>query len=68
MPEMGGKAFIRHMKGSPKLNSIPIIVISSITNEREEEELRSSGVVMVIRKPLSPMAVMDAVEAVNNQS
>jgi CheY-like chemotaxis protein len=62
MPEMGGKAFIRHVKGSPKLNSIPIIVISSIVNDSEEENLRLEGVASIIRKPLSPMAILEAMQ------
>ena len=64
MPEMNGKTFIRHMKSSPKLFTIPVIVISSITNEREEEELRAQGVSAVIRKPLSPMMFIDAMKTI----
>jgi len=66
MPEMNGKTFIRRLKSSPKLFSIPVIVISSITNEREEEELRDQGVAGVIRKPMSPMAFMDVIKNVES--
>ncbi len=68
MPEMDGKAFIRRMKSSPRLNSIPVIVVSSMTNKKEEDDLRSRGVTVIIRKPFSPMAIMNAVDTIHNPS
>jgi two-component system, chemotaxis family, chemotaxis protein CheY len=65
MPEMDGKSLIRHLKSSPRLNAIPVIVISSITNESEEEALRSRGVAAVIRKPMSPMVIMEAIHSLD---
>ncbi len=66
MPEMNGRTLIRHLKSSPRFFSIPIIVISSITNDREENELRAHGVAAVIRKPLSPMTLREALETIES--
>lgn len=68
MPEMSGRVFIRHVKSSPRLTAIPLVVISSITNEREEEDLRGDGVAAVIRKPISPMAVMEVMQTITTES
>lgn len=68
MPEMDGKTFLRYVKASPRLNSIPVIVISSITNGTEEEALCARGVSAVIRKPMSPMMIMDAINSIASSS
>lgn len=68
MPEMDGKTLIRHIKSSPRLNLTPVIVISSITTEKEEEDLLSHGVAAVIRKPMSPMVIMEAIAAIESSS
>jgi two-component system, chemotaxis family, chemotaxis protein CheY len=64
MPEMGGKLLIKRLKSSPRLTSIPVIVVSSITNDSEEADLLARGVSAVIRKPIFPMMVMEAIESI----
>ena len=64
MPVMDGKTLLKLIKASPRLNAIPVIVISSITNEQEEDALRAGGVAAVIRKPMSPMVVMEAIQLI----
>ena len=68
MPEMNGKNLIRRIKSSPRLNLIPVIVVSSITNDAEEADLLSKGVAAIIRKPMSPMAVMEALESIKQST
>lgn len=68
MPEMDGKTLLRFIKASPKLNNIPVIVISSITNDAEEEALRAGGVAAIIRKPMSPMVIMEAIQSLDKTS
>jgi two-component system, chemotaxis family, chemotaxis protein CheY len=65
MPEMNGRSFIRRLKVSPRLNSIPVIVISSIATGDEEADLLKSGASAVIRKPISPMSIMQAIESLD---
>lgn len=65
MPEMTGQALIRRLKSSPRSCLLPVIVISSLPNEREEEYLRSLGVTAILRKPVSPMMLTAAITAMN---
>ncbi len=68
MPEMNGKSLIRRLKSSPRLTMIPVIVVSSITNDTEEADLLSKGVSAIIRKPMSPMMVMEALESIKQST
>ena len=63
MPKMDGQTFIKKLKVNDATSDIPVIVISSLGNDITERELIESGVVAVIRKPVSPekvLAVMGA--------
>ena len=65
MPEMDGETLIRHVKASPKLTGIPIIVISSAAHEGNVEKLKSHAAAAVINKPMSPTAISDAMAGLN---
>lgn len=64
MPKMDGKTFIRKLKMSPKTAGLPIVVLSSMGNEQLESELGNEKLTAVIRKPLSPAKLADALEEV----
>ncbi len=64
MPEMDGKALLKSVKSSPKLNHIPVFVITSLANPALESEMEQIGVDHVIYKPVSPPKLMMALEAV----
>jgi two-component system chemotaxis response regulator CheY len=61
MPKMDGTTFIRKLKMSEETRAIPVVVISSMSNDLLEAELLKSGVKAVIRKPISPAKVAEAV-------
>jgi two-component system chemotaxis response regulator CheY len=61
MPKMDGATFIRKLKMSDETKSIPIVVISSMSNDALEAQLLQSGVKAVIQKPISPAKVAAAV-------
>lgn len=61
MPVMDGRTLIRFMRSSPRLNAIPIIVVSSLVNESSAGELMSMGATTVLKKPLSPAAMAAAI-------
>jgi two-component system, chemotaxis family, chemotaxis protein CheY len=63
MPEMDGRTLLLHLKSSPRLHAIPVLVISSITTDHEEEVLHARGAAAVIRKPLSPLVLREALQA-----
>lgn len=61
MPKMDGMTFVWKVKMNRKLESIPIIVLSSMKNERMESGLNGLGVSSFIQKPISPAKVAEFV-------
>ena len=53
MPDMDGFEFIRNLRSMPAYASIPIIVLSSITNQEEKDTAEKLGVVAYLEKPFS---------------
>ncbi|MHC4944878.1 MAG: response regulator [Planctomycetota bacterium] len=64
MPVMDGQTFLRHVMASPKLNSVPIIFITSMGNPIRNEELVAKGAVAVLGKPLTPAALAEVIEGI----
>jgi two-component system, chemotaxis family, chemotaxis protein CheY len=54
MPEMDGESLFKRIKANPKLNEIPVVVISSIGNPAKDRQLLERGAQAVIKKPVSP--------------
>jgi len=61
MPRMDGGTFIRKLRMSDGTKRIPVVVASSMSSDTLEAELKRSGVKAVIRKPVSPAKVLEAV-------
>lgn len=61
MPKMDGSTFIKKLKKTTWTKNIPVVVISSMGNDITEQELKDNGVQAVIRKPMTPEKVRDAV-------
>lgn len=59
MPRMDGNNLIKKLKANFKTKDIPIIIISSIGNEINNEELNKMGIKGVIQKPLSPIKIVN---------
>ena len=64
MPKMDGNTFIRKLRSSDATKTIPVVVISSMSNDVLEKQLLEHGVKAVIRKPISPAKVVQAVGVV----
>ena len=60
MPRMDGSTFIRRLKMKEGISEIPVLVISSIGNNAIREELVGTSLLAVIRKPLSPTKIIEA--------
>ena len=58
MPLMDGETLLKWIKGSPRLTSLPVVVISSVLNPAREAELLALGAYAVVRKPVSPASLM----------
>lgn len=53
MPRMNGKSFLKEIKSSQQLQSIPVIVYSTSSNPSDIEETKSLGAKDFITKPNS---------------
>lgn len=66
MPNMDGASLLRHIKASPRLSDIPVLVISSLGNSAKKEELLKLGAFAVLSKPVSPASIMQALQNLVN--
>ncbi len=57
MPVMDGEALLLEIKGSAAWQQIPVIVITSTSNDVREKALREVGAEAVISKPVNPAAL-----------
>lgn len=68
MPNMDGRALLKRVKASPKLHDLPVIVISSASNEAIAKVLIAEGALTVVNKPISPGDVVQALENLIDQN
>ena len=61
MPKMDGMTFVWKVKMNKRLENTPIIVLSSMKNERMENGLNGLGISSFIQKPISPAKVAEFV-------
>ncbi len=61
MPKMDGMTFVWKVKMNPRLESTPILVLSSMKNERMQSGLVGLGIAGFIQKPISPAKLADLV-------
>lgn len=54
MPKMDGEMLVKRMKANPRLNDVPVVVISSAGNPAKERQLLDMAVRAVVKKPVSP--------------
>ena len=64
MPNMDGTSFLRRAKGSPRLNPVPVIVITSLKNEEKVRELLDLGAEEVLSKPITPTDVLETLQKI----
>ena len=64
MPVMGGKELVMELKKNPATKSIPVVMLTSRTLEKEIVEGFSLGVEDYIKKPFSPQELIVRVKTV----
>ena len=64
MPIMGGKELVMELKKNPATKSIPVVMLTSRTLEKEIVEGFSLGVEDYIKKPFSPQELIVRVKTV----
>jgi two-component system, chemotaxis family, chemotaxis protein CheY len=62
MPNMDGRSLLKHIKASPKLASLPVLVISSASNDARKNEMHELGAFEVLCKPVSPADLAKVLE------
>lgn len=60
MPKMDGATFVRLVKKDPATSGIAVVVVSSIADGEAESELLHQGASAIVKKPVSPAKIMDA--------
>ncbi len=63
MPKMDGTTFIRKLRANERTRTVPVVVISSIGDAETQRHLAECRVQAVIRKPISPSKVSEALNA-----
>lgn len=64
MPGMDGTAFIAAVRADAAIAGARIIMISGATSEAHADAAREAGADVVLVKPVSPRALLDAIETV----
>jgi len=67
MPKMDGLSLLKHIKASPRLSEMPVLVVSSLTNQAKIEELMSLGASAILGKPVSPVDISEALEQIKKE-
>lgn len=62
MPEMDGITFIRELRGKADYKFVPIIMLTTESQEAKKQEGRAAGASGWIVKPFSPSQLMDVVK------
>lgn len=63
MPEMDGFEVCKRLKADPALKSIPVIVLTAITDPKLNVRAFDAGAELALRKPAEPAVVLRTVEA-----
>ena len=61
MPDINGFELIRHLRASGRQGSVPIVVISTQTSQRDVERALELGANAFLRKPFTPEEIVRAV-------
>lgn len=64
MPIMDGKELMKHLKNDPKTQSIPTIMLTSRSLEKEIVDAFSLGVDDYVKKPFSPQELVARIKTV----
>ncbi|HTH13825.1 MAG TPA: response regulator [Spirochaetia bacterium] len=60
MPRMDGITLLRKLRKGERTQDLPVVVISSMGNDHLDQELKDLRVTAIIRKPLTPVKVREA--------
>ena len=64
MPRMDGYELARHMRSTPELSDIPIIMITSRTGDKHRERAEEIGVNNYLGKPYQENDLLDSIQRI----
>ncbi len=64
MPDVSGFDFLEEVKNNPKLNQIPIVVISALTDEKSIQKTIDLGAIKFVKKPIDITSLVKTVEEI----
>jgi CheY-like chemotaxis protein len=62
MPEMGGLAALRHLRGDTRFRDLPVIVLTASGLERDERAAQAEGVNDFLTKPFRSQELVEKLE------
>lgn len=62
MPQLNGLALIRHLRAMPSLVGIPIVVLTTESDETASKEAKAAGATAWITKPFKPHHLIGVVK------
>ncbi|HEX6349095.1 MAG TPA: response regulator [Candidatus Dormibacteraeota bacterium] len=66
MPDMDGFELVKALRRHPRLNAVPVLVMSATMERDKLESIVASGANGYLTKPFSPEALRQAIEAALN--
>ena len=67
MPTMDGETLLKWVKANPRLNHLPVLIITSAGNPAKEAELLRIGAFAVLNKPVNPPMLSEALRALQER-
>ena len=68
MPVMDGETLLKWVKANPRLNELPVLVITSAGNPAKEAELLKNGAFAILNKPVNPPALSEVLQHLQEES
>lgn len=65
MPEMDGIEFIRQVRADSSYKFVPIIVLTTESEEQKQEEGKRAGATAWLVKPFTPEVLLETVKKIN---
>jgi signal transduction histidine kinase/DNA-binding response OmpR family regulator len=63
MPEIDGLALAREIRKDPELRGLPLLLLTSVVNPVDSEELARAGIARRLAKPVRPALLAEAIAA-----
>ncbi|MGH9372046.1 MAG: response regulator [Vicinamibacterales bacterium] len=64
MPEMGGIDFVRHVRATPAIRNVPVLMVTTNAAKDDIVQALKAGVNSYVVKPFTPDTMKEKIEAV----